>query len=348
MCSEGEAKIRNTVSSWRWSTKNSIRSSLCAPCRQPALYLSSLALLLQSICSCRWRGTHLLKAWLGSAENACNKIFGHFHRKTQVSLADPPAAAMQQPNAWGHRAAPAVPHSTAGTSPVPHQALVLEPPAKVQHVTKSREKDLLCSCLEVCVHLAFSVCWHLTYLGDLLPAALGRQPPQGSVALVVKTNVFYHPFHHGMKAQTEITQLLPWWAAGKPLSLPQNASTWGCGDWQNEATAPLAEGCASWRPAATPALLSVDGGSHTWGYCTQKPSSQGFHSAGWSHLTVPKSSTKLHRQGGRHAAWAAKHGSREGTNPTYEQCREASIRREGGHASYGTMLAEKQIDIINH
>lgn len=209
------------------------------------------------------------------------------------------------------------PSCCSGRAPLHCWPLTCAAPAKVQHMPKSGEKDLLCSCLEAWKHLAFSACWLLIYLGDLLPAALGRRPPWGSVALVVKTNVFYHPFHRGMKARIEITQLLPWWAAGKPPSLPQHASTWGHGDWQNEATAPLAAGFASWRPAAPPALLSVDGGSHTWGHCTQKPPSMGSTAQDGATSLLSESSTKVlqNRQGRRHAAWAAQHSSRGSQSP---------------------------------
>lgn len=52
---------------------------------------------------------------------------------------------------------------------------------------------------------AFGVfCLVVPYLRDLLEATLGRQTPRGSIAFVVNTNVFYHLFHPGMKAQIEI------------------------------------------------------------------------------------------------------------------------------------------------
>lgn len=41
------------------------------------------------------------------------------------------------------------------------------------------------------------------YLCDLLPATPAGQIPPGSVAFIRKTNVFYHPFHPRVKAETE-------------------------------------------------------------------------------------------------------------------------------------------------
>jgi len=227
------------------------------------------------------------------------------------------------------------PSCCSGRAPLHCWPLTCAAPAKVQHMPKSGEKDLLCSCLEAWKHLAFSACWLLIYLGDLLPAALGRRPPWGSVALVVKTNVFYHPFHRRMKARIEITQLLPWWAAGKPPSLPQHASTWGRGDWQNEATAPLAAGFASWRPAAPPAPLSVDGGSHTWGHCTQKPPSHGIHGAGWSHLTALRIQHKgPAEQAGREARSMGSPAQQQRVPiPPTNRAGKQAAGRERGHAS---------------
>lgn len=45
------------------------------------------------------------------------------------------------------------------------------------------------------------------YLCDLLPATPAGQIPPGSVAFIRKTNVFYHPFHPRMKAETETRSL---------------------------------------------------------------------------------------------------------------------------------------------
>lgn len=74
-------------------------------------------------------------------------------------------------------------------------------------------------------------CVSVPYLRDLLQAALGRRIPPGSIAFIIKTNVFYHPFHPRMKAQIEITRLptLPWWATLLGAHPPQRNGVGGTG-----------------------------------------------------------------------------------------------------------------------
>lgn len=88
-------------------------------------------------------------------------------------------------------------------------------------------RDLLCSCSKAWKHLVFAACCALSLqIAAGHPAAdWGKRIPPGSIAFITKTNVFYHPFHPGMKVQRGITRLpaLPWWAVlpGAPLPLPE-------------------------------------------------------------------------------------------------------------------------------
>lgn len=68
--------------------------------------------------------------------------------------------------------------------------------------------------LQLLLEALGACCMSVPYLRNLLQAALARQILPRSIAFIIKTNVFCHPFYPGMKALIEITLLpaLPWWA----------------------------------------------------------------------------------------------------------------------------------------
>lgn len=94
-------------------------------------------------------------------------------------------------------------------------------------------------------------CVSVPYLCDLLQAALARLIPPRSIAFIIKTNVFCHPFYPRMKAQIEITLLpaLPWWAM-----LPGNGQQWGKRDGKGKWEPGAAPAFALWRLVALPQL----------------------------------------------------------------------------------------------